>query len=76
MEKHTDKISNKCPKITGVLNRLKLIFPQEIKCLLLGHEPGPKNHLRFHLGGQRIVVFLDLLDISSQRFSMITTAYW
>ena len=34
MEKHTDKISNKCSKITGVLNRLKLLFPQEIKCLL------------------------------------------
>ena len=33
-KKHTDKISNKCSKITGVLNRLKLIFPQEIKCLL------------------------------------------
>ena len=32
--KHTDKISNKCSKITGVLNRLKLLFPQEIKCLL------------------------------------------
>ena len=35
-KKHTDKISNKCSKITGVLNRLKLLFPQEIKCLLLG----------------------------------------
>ena len=33
-KKHTDKISNKCSKITGVLNRLKLLFPQEIKCLL------------------------------------------
>ena len=33
-KKHTDKISNKCPKITDVLNRLKLLFPQEIKCLL------------------------------------------
>ena len=33
-KKHTDNISNKCPKITGVLNRLKLLFPQEIKCLL------------------------------------------
>ena len=25
-KKHTDKISNKCSKITGVLNRLKLVF--------------------------------------------------
>ena len=33
-KKHTDKISNKCSKITGVLHRLKLLFPQEIKCLL------------------------------------------
>ena len=33
-KKHTDKISNKCSKITGVLNRLKLLFPQEIKFLL------------------------------------------
>ena len=33
-KKHTGKISNKCSKITGVLNRLKLLFPQEIKCLL------------------------------------------
>ena len=33
-KKHTDKISIKCSKITGVLNRLKLLFPQEIKCLL------------------------------------------
>ena len=33
-KKHTDKISNKCSKITGVLDRLKLLFPQEIKCLL------------------------------------------
>ena len=33
-KKHTDKISNKCSKISGVLNRLKLLFPQEIKCLL------------------------------------------
>ena len=33
-KKHTDKISNKCSEITGVLNRLKLLFPQEIKCLL------------------------------------------
>ena len=32
-KKHTDKISNKCSKITSVLNRLKLIFPQEITCL-------------------------------------------
>ena len=30
----------------------------------------------YHLGGQRIVVFFDLLDISSQQFSMITTADW
>ena len=28
----------------------------------------------YHLGGQRIVVFFDLLDISSKQFSMITTA--
>ena len=27
-KKHTDKISNKCSKITGVLNRLKHVFPQ------------------------------------------------
>ena len=33
-KKHTDKISNKCSKRTGVLNRLKHVFPQEIKCLL------------------------------------------
>ena len=33
-KKHTDKISNKCLKVTGVLNRLKHIFPQEIKSLL------------------------------------------
>ena len=33
-KKHTDKISNKCSKITGVLNRLKLLFLQEIKCIL------------------------------------------
>ena len=33
-KKNTDKISNKCSKITGVLNRLKLLFLQEIKCLL------------------------------------------
>ena len=33
-KKHTDKISNKCSKITGVLNRLKLLFPQEKNCLL------------------------------------------
>ena len=27
-KKHTDKISNKCSKITGVLNRLNLLVPQ------------------------------------------------
>ena len=27
-KKHTDKISNKCSKITGVLNRLKHVFPR------------------------------------------------
>ena len=36
----------------------------------------PKNHYGYHLGGQRIVVFFDLLDISSQQFSMITPADW
>ena len=29
-KKHTDTISNKCSKITGFLNRLKHVFPQEI----------------------------------------------
>ena len=33
-KKHTDKISNKCSKLTGILNRLKYVFPQDIKCLL------------------------------------------
>ncbi len=33
-KKNTDNISNKCSKITGVLNRLKHVFPQEIKYLL------------------------------------------
>ncbi len=33
-KKHTDKISNKCSKITGVLNRLKHEFSKEMKCLL------------------------------------------
>ena len=33
-KKNTDKISNKCSKITGVLNILKHVFPQEIKYLL------------------------------------------
>ena len=33
-KKNIDKISNKCSKTTGVLNRLKHVFPQEIKCLL------------------------------------------
>ena len=32
-KKHTDNISNKCSKKTGDLNRLKLLFPQEIKFL-------------------------------------------
>ena len=26
----TDTISNKCSKITGILNRLECVFPQEI----------------------------------------------
>ena len=44
---------------------------------LLGREPGPKKiTYGYHLGGQRIVVFFDLLDISSKQFSMITTADW
>ena len=29
-KKHTDTISNKCSKITGVLNRLKHAFPQKV----------------------------------------------
>ena len=33
-KKYTDKISNRCSKITGFLNRLKHVFPQEIKYLL------------------------------------------
>ena len=33
-KKHTEKISNKCSKLTGLLNRLKYVFPQDIKCLL------------------------------------------
>ena len=33
-KKHTNKISNKCSKLTGILNRLKYVFPQDIKCLL------------------------------------------
>ena len=33
-KKHTNKISNKCSKLTGILNRLKYVFPQYIKCLL------------------------------------------
>ena len=33
LKKHTDTIANKCSKITGVLNRLKHVFSQEIKCL-------------------------------------------
>ena len=33
----------------------------------LGHEPGPKQiTYGYHLGGQILVVFFDLLDISSQ----------
>ena len=28
----------------------------------------------YHLGGQILVVLFDLLDISSQQFSMITTS--
>ena len=32
-KKHTNK-TNKCSKITGVLNRLKHLFPQEMKCVL------------------------------------------
>ena len=43
-KKHTDKISNKCSKITGVLNRLKLLFPQEIKCLLYNSLIVPHNN--------------------------------
>ena len=30
----------------------------------------------YHSGGQILVVFFYLLDISSQQFSMITTADW
>ena len=43
-KKHTDKISNKCSKITGVLNRLKHVFPQEIKCLLYNSLILPQNY--------------------------------
>ena len=32
--KHTEKISNKCSKTIGVLNRLKYVLPLDIKVLL------------------------------------------
>ena len=46
-KKHTDKILNKCSKITGVLNRLKLLFPQEIKCLLYNSLIVP--HINYYI---------------------------
>ena len=42
-KKHTDTISNKCSKITGILNRLKYCFPQEIQLCLLYNTPHINN---------------------------------
>lgn len=33
-KKHTEKVSNKCSKIIGILNRLKYVLPVQIKVLL------------------------------------------
>ena len=33
-KKHTEKISNKCSKTIGILNRLKHVLPLEIKIML------------------------------------------
>ncbi len=32
--KHIEKVSNKCSKTIGILNRLKYVFPLEIKIIL------------------------------------------
>ena len=34
LEKHTEKVSNKCSRIIGILNRLKHTLPQRIKLML------------------------------------------
>ena len=49
-KKHSENISNKCSRIIGTLNRLKLVLPMRIKIMLYNTLLVPHIHFFNDLG--------------------------